>query len=79
MPNVCQGRDCLLQYRPSRKGCGGRQTVQSEYLQYAKVLMKDGAEVGDWICLTHRNELRLHAATYGIDLVCHVQPCAVRM
>jgi hypothetical protein len=68
MPNVCQGRVCTLQYRPSRKGCGGRQYVIAEYVQYCKDLLKDSAEEGDWICVTCRDGLKAHASTFGVDL-----------
>ena len=72
---ACASKNCGTRFSPSRKGCGGRQTVQPEYLQYAKVLLKDGAKVGDWICLTHRDQLKWHERhTELIWYVCHVQP-----
>lgn len=79
MPNVCAGGQCQLQYRPSRKGCGGRQYVLVEYLQYAKELLKEGAKDGDWICATCRNTIRLRAATFGADLSGDSTVCACRM
>src|SRR5690348_11264294 len=73
MPNSCQGRDCLLQYRPTRKGCGGRQKVQAEYVRYAKELLKDGAAEGDWICVTCRDALKARASTFGVAVGDDVQ------
>jgi hypothetical protein len=47
-----------VQYVPTRSGCGGRQYVVQEYLNYASAMLKDGAAVGDWVCVNHRNEMR---------------------
>jgi hypothetical protein len=66
MPTVCAARKCGRQNVPTRKGCGGRQYVQAEYVRYAKELLKDGAAEGDWICVTCRNTIRLRAATFGV-------------
>jgi hypothetical protein len=34
-----------------------------DYTEYAAAKLKPNAAVHDWICVTHRNELRLFAAT----------------
>lgn len=75
---MCAAANCGTQFAPTRKGCGGRQKVQPEYLQCGQELLKGGAEVGDWICMTHRNALQLRVATKGLDLditVRHVSHC----
>ena len=49
-------------------GGGGRQYVLAEYVRYCKEMLKDGAEEGDWICVTCRNAVRSRASTLGVDL-----------
>ena len=65
---TCVKLECHLRYEPTRKRCGGRQCVQAEYIEHCKHLLKSDAKVGDWICVDHRDELRLTSATKGIDM-----------
>ena len=62
---VCSSKGCNVRFSPTRKGCGGRQYVLPEYVQFAPELLKDGAAEGDWICVTCRNTIRLRSATFG--------------
>jgi len=66
MPTVCAAKKCGRQNVPTRKGCGGRQKVQAEYVRYAKELLKDSAAEGDWICMTCRDALKARASTFGV-------------
>ncbi len=60
---TCAAADCGVRYLPTRSGCGGRQRVAQEYIDYASVLLKSGTVVGDWICVHHRDTLRHCVAT----------------
>jgi hypothetical protein len=42
--------------------------VQPEYLQWCPEKLKEGAEVGQWICVDCRDELRSVAALHGVDV-----------
>lgn len=80
--STCAGTDCNTRYSPTRKGCGGRQYVVEEYVSRCQDMLKDGAEVGDWICVTCRNTIRLRAATGGVNTsadaqVKHRRVCAL--
>ena len=68
MPTVCAAKNCGHRHEPTRKGCGGRQYVLAEYARYCKEMLKDGAEEGDWICVTCRDILKARASTFGADL-----------
>jgi hypothetical protein len=72
---VCCKVGCGTQFAPTRKGCGGRQYIQPEYIEHCKHLLKSDVNVGDWICTDCRNELRLMSATKGIDMNADVCEC----
>jgi hypothetical protein len=72
---TCAKLECRQRYEPTRKGCGGRQCVQPEYIEHCKHLLKSDVNVGDWICTDCRNELRLMSATKGIDMNADVCEC----
>src|SRR3954468_11281019 len=69
----CHKIGCNREKRSGWQGCGGRQYIQPEYIEYCKHMLKSGAKVGDWICTECRNELRLAAATKGIDMNAEVR------
>lgn len=66
----CGSKNCTKEYNSTRKGRGGRQYVQPEYVTHCKHMLKSDAKVGDWICVTCRDQLRLHSASQGT----HAQP-----
>jgi hypothetical protein len=72
---TCAKLECHQRYEPTRKGCGGRQYIQAEYIEHCKTLLKTDAKVGDWICTDCRNELRAIAAVKGIDMNADVCEC----
>ena len=69
----CAAAGCGTQYAPTRKGCGGRQYIQPEYIEHCKHMLKSDAKVGDWICTECRDVLRLATANKGIDMNAEVR------
>ena len=55
---TCAAQGCGVQFRASRKGCGGRQYIVQSHMDHAHTLLKPDADVGVWVCMRHRDALK---------------------
>jgi hypothetical protein len=78
MPKTCVEVTCDKQYRPTRRGCGGNQYVDENWLTVPQVMQSLKTQCPKdkkkrWLCKRHWNELSELAGTGGIDMNVSVQ------